>query len=66
MNGLELRQRAREAEDKAWATTSDDLRARWLDFAQAVLIMATDDERRKPQARPSPQTEKRPSNSMRA
>ena len=60
MDGLELRQRAREAEDKAWATTSDDLRARWLDLAQALLIIATDGERQR-----SPQAQKTFSNSIR-
>ena len=34
MNSRDYQERAREAQDKAWAATSEDLRARWLVVAQ--------------------------------
>jgi hypothetical protein len=34
------KERAREAEAKAWAATSDDLRARGLDLAEVCIVLA--------------------------
>jgi len=47
MDGHEYQQRATEAQDHAWATPSDDLRARWLIVADAWLQLARDDELRR-------------------
>jgi hypothetical protein len=46
MNSRDYQERAREAQDKAWAATSEDLRARWLVVAQAWLLMAGEDAER--------------------
>ena len=48
MDSKDYQQLAREAEDKAWAATSDDLRARWLDIAQAWLLLARDSDMPRP------------------
>ena len=40
MNSLDYQNRAHEAEENAWSATTDDLRARWLNLAQAWLWLA--------------------------
>ena len=40
MNSLDYQHLAHEAENRAWAETSDHLRGCWLDLAQAWLALA--------------------------
>ena len=40
MNSFDYQERAHDAEQNAWSATTDDLRARWLNIAQAWLWLA--------------------------